>query len=90
MKTTTQTARQWRGVFFDGPQSDQNRDGDEVPVWFVYVGDEEAEPVNRIYWLWSYALALDFAQRMARDRRLVASPARTSSTKPPPPNHATR
>ena len=41
----------WRGVYFDGPQPDRNTDGDEVPVWCVYVGDEEAEPVNRIYWL---------------------------------------
>ena len=60
----------WRGVFFDGPQSDRNADGDEVPVWCVYVGDEEADPVNRVYWCWSYELALDLAQRMARDRRL--------------------
>ena len=66
----TAPAGLWRGVFFDGPQSDRNHDGDEVPVWCVYVGDEEAEPVNRIYWLWSYELALDLAQRMARDRRL--------------------
>ena len=61
---------QWRGVFFDGPQADHNHDGDEIPVWCVYVGDEEAEPVNRVYWCWSYAFALDLAQRMARDRRL--------------------
>ena len=70
----TAPAGQWRGVFFDGPQSDRNQDGDEVPVWCVYVGDEEAEPVNRIYWLWSYELALDLAQRMARDRRLELIP----------------
>ena len=60
----------WCGVFFDGPQADTNADGDEVPVWCVYVGDEEAEPVNRVYWCWTYELALDLAQRMARDRRL--------------------
>jgi len=63
-------AAPWQGVFFDGPQPDRNPDGDEVPVWCVYVGDEEAEPVERIYWLWSYELALDLARRMARDRRL--------------------
>jgi hypothetical protein len=34
----------WRGVYFDGPQSGQNHDGDKIPVWFVYVGDEDAEP----------------------------------------------
>jgi hypothetical protein len=43
----------WRGGFSDGSQFDTNDDGDEVPVWCVYVGDEEAEPVHRIYWLWS-------------------------------------
>jgi len=35
MNATTTPARQWRGVFFDGPQSDSKRDG-----------DEEAEPVR--------------------------------------------
>jgi hypothetical protein len=66
----TAPAGQWRGVFFDGPQADQNQDGDEVPVWCVYVGDEEAHPLHRVYWCWSYAFALDLAQRIARDRRL--------------------
>ena len=60
----------WRGIFFDGPQADHNQDGDEVPVWCVYVGDEEAEPTNRVYWCWSYTLARDLAHRMAHDRRL--------------------
>ena len=67
---TAQNTGPWRGIFFDGPQADTNQDGDEVPVWCVYVGDEEAEPIHRIYWLWSYNLALDLANRMARDRRL--------------------
>ena len=39
----------WRGVYFDGPQSDQNHDGDEIPVWLVYVGDEQAEPTDTVY-----------------------------------------
>jgi len=45
----------WRGVFFDGPQSDQNHDGDEGglcgehPAWFVYIGDGEAEPTGMVY-----------------------------------------
>jgi len=60
----------WRGVFFDGPQPDQDHEGEEIPVWCVYVGDEEAEPVNRVYWCWTYELARDLAQRIAQDRRL--------------------
>ena len=69
----------WRGVFFDGPQSDTNADGDEVPIWFVYVGNEQAEPQHTVYTVFSFDLAQDLAHRMARDRKLEliqdASPA---------------
>ena len=68
--TTTTPATPWRGVFFDGPQSDTNADGDEVPVWCVYVGDEEADPISTVYWSWDFTLAQTLAHRMARDRRL--------------------
>jgi len=67
---TAQNTGPWRGIFFDGPQADTDAAGDEVPVWCVYVGDEEAEPVNTVYWSWSFSFAQDLAQRMARDRRL--------------------
>ena len=60
----------WRGVYFDGPQSDQNHDGDEIPVWFVYVGDEEAEPTGPVYKCHNFKSAEVLAQRMAHDRRL--------------------
>ena len=60
----------WRGVYFDGPQSDQNHDGDEIPVWFVYVGDEEAEPTDTVYKCHNFKSAEELAQRMAHDRRL--------------------
>jgi hypothetical protein len=90
----------WRGVFFDGPQSDQNHDGDDhdarsaqlllgdhlvaglgsqIPVWFVYIGDDEAEPTDTVYKLHSFKAAEELARRMSRDRRLEliheASPA---------------
>ena len=60
----------WRGVFFDGPQSDQDTDGDEIPVWVVYVGDEDAEPVGTIYHLHNFNEATQLAQEMAADRGL--------------------
>jgi len=60
----------WRGVFFDGPQSDQNRDGDEVPVWVVYIGDADATPVGKVYTVGSYAYAATLARSMARERNL--------------------
>jgi hypothetical protein len=36
----------WTGVFFDGPEAEQNREGEEILVWHVYVGTEDAEPVR--------------------------------------------
>ena len=69
----------WRGVFFDGPQSDTNADGDEIPIWFVYVGNEQAEPQHTVYTVFSFDLANQLARNMARDRNLEliqdASPA---------------
>ena len=69
----------WRGIFFDGPQSDRNHEGDEIPVWVVYVGDKEAEPTDTVYKLHSFTAAEQLAKRMSQDRRLdlihEASPA---------------
>ena len=67
---STMSAGQWRGVFFDGPQSDRNADGDEIPVWLVYVGDENAEPLGKVYHSHDFQAAENLARRMARDRRL--------------------
>ena len=57
----------------------QNRDGDEIPVWLVYVGDEEAEPTSTVYKFHNFKAAEQLANKMAADRRLdlihEASPA---------------
>ena len=60
----------WRGIFFDGPQSDTDHNGDEIPVWFVYVGDEDAEAVETVYKCQTFAGAEGLAKRMAQDRKL--------------------
>jgi hypothetical protein len=60
----------WLGVFFDGPQPDQDHEGEEIPVWLVYVGDEEAEPVDTVYHVYSFARAQALAEHIAKDRRL--------------------
>ena len=77
--TQLHLASPWRGVFFDGPQSDRNDDGDEVPVWCVYLGDEEAEPVGQVYFCHDYRAGDQLARRTASDRRVhlihEASPA---------------
>lgn len=53
-----------------GPQSDTDREGDEIPLWFVYVGDEDAEAVETVYKCQTFAGAERLAKRMAHDRRL--------------------
>jgi hypothetical protein len=63
-------ATPWRGVFFDGPQSAQDHEGDEIPIWVVYVGDQDAEPVGKVYTVGSYTYAATLAQSIARDRNL--------------------
>ena len=60
----------WRGVFFDGPHSEGDGEGDEIPAWSVYVGNEEAEPVEKVYRLHDYTAAEALAGNLARDRRL--------------------
>lgn len=70
MSTTAHTETPWRGVFFDGPQSDQDHEGEEIPVWFVYVGDEDAEPVGTVYKCHSFKPAEQLAERMSQNRRL--------------------
>src|SRR5688572_22457729 len=60
----------WRGLYFDGSQSDQNHEGDEIPVWTVYVGDEQAEPTGTVYKFHSFNPAEELAKRMSQDRRL--------------------
>jgi len=71
MKTATAApAASWHGVFFEGPLSDTNHDGDEIPVWFVYVGDEDAEPIGQVYKSHDFKAAGELARQLSRDRRL--------------------
>ena len=60
----------YRAVYFDGPQPDRDRDGEEVPAWTVYVGDADAEPTGKVYTLHNFKSAELLAHQMASDRRL--------------------
>ena len=66
----TAPAGNWRGVFFDGPEPAQDREGEEIPVWTVYVGDADAEPVDTVYTCHNFGAAEKLAQAIARDRQL--------------------
>ena len=60
----------YRAVYFDGPQPDLDQDGEEIPVWVVYVGDDEAEPVSHLQHFRSFQIAEDVARRLASTKRL--------------------
>jgi hypothetical protein len=60
----------YRAVYFDGPQADQDQDGEEIPAWVVYVGDADADPVGQIHTLHHFKSAELLAFQMAQDRRL--------------------
>jgi hypothetical protein len=63
-------AKPWRGVFFEGPESALDHEGDEIPAYYVFVGNEDAEPVGKVYRCNSYRPAQELAERMAKDRHL--------------------
>ena len=69
----------YRAVYFDGPQSDRDAEGEEVPSCVVFIGDDEAEPVSHLQRFRSYEIAEQVARHLASDRRLdlihEASPA---------------
>jgi hypothetical protein len=60
----------YRAVYFDGPQSDRDAEGEEVPSWVVFIGDDEAEPVSHLQHFRSYEIAEQVARHLASDRRL--------------------
>jgi hypothetical protein len=69
----------FRAVYFDGPSADQDHEGEEIPVWTVYVGDDEAEPVSHLQHFRSFQIAEDVAKHLAATRHIdlihEASPA---------------
>ena len=60
----------YRAVYFDGPQSDRDHEGEEVPSWVVYIGDDDAEPVSHLQHFRSYEIAEQVARHLASTRRL--------------------
>jgi hypothetical protein len=61
-RTVTQPAA-WRGIFFEGPEPERGHDGDEFPVWFVYIGDEDRQPISTAYKCFDFAGAEMLARR---------------------------
>ena len=65
----------YRAVYFDGPSADRDPEGDggpcgTHPVWVVYIGDDEAEPVSHLQHFRSFQIAEDVARHLASTKRL--------------------
>ena len=60
----------YRAVYFDGPSADRDHEGEEIPVWVVYIGDEEAEPVSNLQHFRSFQIAEEVARHLASSKRL--------------------
>jgi hypothetical protein len=60
----------YRAVYFDGPSADRDPEGEEIPVWVVYIGDDEAEPVSHLQHFRSFQIAEDVARHLASTKRL--------------------
>lgn len=58
-------------VHVDGPYPDQDRWGDEVPVYYVAVcAGETGDAIGKVYQYRNQSAAQDLGWKMARDRRL--------------------
>jgi hypothetical protein len=71
--TTTASAPAPAGVVhFHGPEPVMDKRQDqEIPVWRVFVGDAEANPISRVYKVHSFTKAAALALAMSKDRNLA-------------------
>jgi len=67
---TTTTRTRPTCVIADGPYAEANRYGDEFPVWYVYVADDDGEALGKVYTCKTQSRAQGLAAAIARDRRL--------------------
>ena len=59
------SAQKPSAVYFDGPQSDCDDEGEECPCWTVFAGDDDAEPVGKISFFRDFMQAAEYAHSLA-------------------------
>ena len=57
-------------VHFEGPEPDQDSQGEEIPVWSVYAATDDGDLRSKVYHCSTYSAGWGLAQRMAKDRKL--------------------
>jgi hypothetical protein len=59
-------------IHFHGPEPVMDKRQDqEIPVWRVFVGDADANPISRVYKVHSFTKAAELALAMSKDRNLA-------------------
>lgn len=59
-----------RRVYCEGPIAEQNRKGEEIPVWQTFAGNEKRQPRGTVYKCLTHKTATGLAAAMAHDRKL--------------------
>ena len=66
----TQNSTDVHRVYFDGPCPSQDATGEEIPVWFVFVGDSDGDPVDAVSPFSNFETAKGYARELAKAKRL--------------------
>ena len=66
----TQNSSAVHRVYFDGPCPSQDATGEDIPVWFVFVGDSDGDPVDAVSPFSNFATAQCYACELAKAKRL--------------------
>ena len=66
----TQDSSAVHRVYFDGPCPSQDATGEDIPVWFVFVGDSDGDPVDAVSPFYHFATAQCYARELAKTKRL--------------------
>ena len=67
---TQQRPAKIRRIYCAGPSVEQNRKGEEIPIWRTFLGDSVGDAVGRIYVCLSHETATGLANAMSHDRKL--------------------
>jgi len=66
----TQNSSAVHRVYFDGPCPSQDATGEDIPVWFVFVGDSDGDPVDVVSPFSNFETAKGYARELAKAKRL--------------------
>ena len=66
----TQNSTAVHHVHFLGPCLSQDATGEDIPVWFVFVGDSDGDPVDVVSPFSNFETAKGYARELAKAKRL--------------------